>query len=156
MAQAVLTLLERGDWIGTATKLLKELNQIVGESAAKAKNWPKNPKSLRGILNRLSTNLLSKGVEFKPARKKERIIELIRQGRDSCDATDACDADPEKQAKTGVARTTQTTQGEILTTPEKPLFSWMNDAASQASHKNLPCLEDLNWDDVREIETVTL
>lgn len=48
---------EFGDFEGSATELLAELVEIVGDGAARAKVWPKSPSALSGALRRLAPNL---------------------------------------------------------------------------------------------------
>lgn len=54
---------ERPGWTGTATDLLAELAQVVGERVAKAKTWPENARSLSGRLRRAATVLRRTGIE---------------------------------------------------------------------------------------------
>lgn len=139
VASAVLKLaLEGGHWSGTATELLDALSQIAGESAARAKGWPKSPKALTGILRRLSPNLLAKGLDVEFVRGKKRTVSLTRKDTFSCVDSDVCDADPEKQVRNDDARATQATQDEILATPEKPLFSCTGDANDASDAKKHP------------------
>lgn len=51
-----------GEWEGTVSDLLEELDWIAGDSSRCRKDWPKNPKSLGAIINRLSPNLRSIGI----------------------------------------------------------------------------------------------
>lgn len=48
---------ERGDWIGTAGELLKELNKRAEEQDMRQKSWPSSPRGLSGLLRRLAPNL---------------------------------------------------------------------------------------------------
>jgi hypothetical protein len=53
----VRRLAANGGYDGSPTGLLEELNGIVGESAARAKHWPKAPHVLSGELRRLAPSL---------------------------------------------------------------------------------------------------
>ena len=51
-------------WTGTATQLLNALTVEVGETAARAKEWPKTPKALSGRLRRAAPFLRKAGVRL--------------------------------------------------------------------------------------------
>src|SRR5262249_22105771 len=72
----------KGAWTGTASELLAELKALAGD-AAKAKDWPGNPRGMSGRLKRLAPNLRSVGIFVEWARKEDkkrtRIIRLTRQ-----------------------------------------------------------------------------
>jgi hypothetical protein len=53
----VAPLRQLGNFEGTATDLLAELIEIVGDGAARSKVWPKSPSALSGALRRLAPNL---------------------------------------------------------------------------------------------------
>jgi hypothetical protein len=81
-ASAVRTLLTEGEpmWEGTATGLLNALNQIVGETISKSRNWPKVPNVLPGRLRRTAPLLRKAGIEItlgeRAGRARTRIIKL--------------------------------------------------------------------------------
>ncbi len=50
-------------WEGTASELLAALQLQVGDTAARAADWPKRPNKLSGLLKRLTPNLRKIGVE---------------------------------------------------------------------------------------------
>ena len=56
------------EWKGTATELLDELDNRADESVRRSREkdrgWPKNARSLSGILNRLAPNLRGVGVDI--------------------------------------------------------------------------------------------
>jgi hypothetical protein len=52
----------RDEWLGTATELLRELNQFTGESIQKQHIWPKTGKALSNTLRRLAPNLRAAGI----------------------------------------------------------------------------------------------
>jgi hypothetical protein len=69
-------------WEGTAGALLKVLTALIGEEAAKAREWPKSPNALTGKLRRLAPNLRKVGilVEFFRTQDKKRTWKvLLRQ-----------------------------------------------------------------------------
>jgi hypothetical protein len=63
------TLLEAGEFIGTATELLDRLAGIVGESATRRKGWPGNATALSRELARIAPNLRSVGIEVEKRRE---------------------------------------------------------------------------------------
>jgi hypothetical protein len=70
----VAPLRQLGNFEGTATELLAELVEIVGEGAARSKVWPKSPSALSGALRRLAPNLRRTATPI--------TIEFDREGRD--------------------------------------------------------------------------
>lgn len=67
-------------WQGTATQLLGTLTTDAGETIAKAKEWPKTPRTLSGRLRRASTFLRKVGIKvaFEKATGGTRVITLTR------------------------------------------------------------------------------
>jgi hypothetical protein len=63
------TMLESGEFLGTATELLDRLAGIVGESATRRKGWPGNATSLSRELARIAPNLRSVGIEVERRRE---------------------------------------------------------------------------------------
>ncbi len=63
------TLLESGEFLGTATELLDRLGGIVGESATRRRGWPGNATSLSRELARIAPNLRSVGIEVEKRRE---------------------------------------------------------------------------------------
>ncbi|MGD0020091.1 MAG: bifunctional DNA primase/polymerase [Candidatus Limnocylindrales bacterium] len=63
------TMLESGEFVGTATELLDRLAGIVGESATRRKGWPGNATSLSRELARIAPNLRSVGIEVEKRRE---------------------------------------------------------------------------------------
>ena len=63
------TLLESGEFVGTATGLLDRLAGIVGESATRRSGWPGNATSLSRELARIAPNLRSVGIEVEKRRE---------------------------------------------------------------------------------------
>jgi hypothetical protein len=53
----VTPLRKLGDFEGSATELLEQLVELVGDGAARSKVWPKSPSALSGQLRRLAPNL---------------------------------------------------------------------------------------------------
>ncbi len=73
------TLLESGEFMGTATELLDRLAGIVGESATRRKGWPGNATSLSRELARIAPNLRSVGIEVEKRRESHgRRLIVIR------------------------------------------------------------------------------
>ena len=63
------TLLESGEFVGTATELLDRLAAIVGESATRRKGWPGNATTLLRELARIAPNLRSVGIDVEKRRE---------------------------------------------------------------------------------------
>ena len=62
IARPLLDLLEdKGEWLGSSSELLKELESRLGDDVRKLSGWPKNPRSLSGHLKRLAPNLREDG-----------------------------------------------------------------------------------------------
>lgn len=73
------TMLESGEFLGTATELLDRLATIVGESATRRKGWPGNATSLSRELARIAPNLRSVGIEVEKRRESHgRRLIVIR------------------------------------------------------------------------------
>jgi hypothetical protein len=64
----------KAEFEGSASELLKALNEVVPESQQKAKGWPKRPNTLSGILRRIAPPLRKIGVDvvFERDPDKER------------------------------------------------------------------------------------
>ncbi len=78
----VAELPEGGEWVRTMTQLLDELNWEAGDFAQRQRNWPKSPRSLSAILNRLAPNLRAIGLDVTFDRGSgERLIRIRRNGQ---------------------------------------------------------------------------
>jgi len=77
----IRTLLESGEFIGTATELLDRLGGIVGETVTRRKGWPGNATSLSRELARIAPNLRSVGVEIEKRRESHgrRLIAMTAE-----------------------------------------------------------------------------
>jgi hypothetical protein len=64
VASAVLQLVL--PWAGRSSDILNALNAVVGESAAKAKGWPKSARGLSAALKRAAPLLRERGVVVQP------------------------------------------------------------------------------------------
>lgn len=74
------TMLESGEFVGTATELLDRLAGIVGEPATRRKGWPGNATSLSRELARIAPNLRSVGIEVEKRRESHgRRLIAIRE-----------------------------------------------------------------------------
>ena len=70
VAGAVRTLMAtRTEWSGIASSLLRALEEIVGERAARSKTWPASARSLGGQLRRVAPGLRKIGVKVAFERK---------------------------------------------------------------------------------------
>jgi hypothetical protein len=84
IAQPLLELLEQnGEWEGSSTELLKELEDRVSEQIRRAKEWPKTPRALTGHLKRLAPNLRKLGWSPERDRKTKKRTWIIRHRNDS-------------------------------------------------------------------------
>lgn len=74
----IRTILESGEFLGTATELLDRLAGIVGESATRRRGWPGNATSLSRELARIAPNLRSVGIEVEKRRESHgrRVITI--------------------------------------------------------------------------------
>ena len=70
----------QGEWIGTATELLKKLSDLGGEDAQKQWGWPKNGRAVSGQLKRIAPNLRTQGVivNWLPRTSGRRQIQILR------------------------------------------------------------------------------
>jgi hypothetical protein len=59
---------EKSEWSGTATQLLDDLSDEIGERVAKSKEWPTSPRALSGRLRRSATFLRKAGLEISSSR----------------------------------------------------------------------------------------
>src|SRR5262245_38472691 len=80
VAGVIRTLAEHGEWSGTSTELLENLNGLVDDSTRRAKSWPTTPRYLGGEVRRLAPNLRSIGMEVEFTREaraaRRRIITI--------------------------------------------------------------------------------
>jgi len=60
---------DRKEWNGSATELLEELDQIIGEKASKYRYWPKTASALRRRINEVKTNLQQVGIFIKEGQQ---------------------------------------------------------------------------------------
>jgi hypothetical protein len=61
-----------GRWEGTATDLLRRLNDQADERTQKAEGWPKNGQALGGALRRLAPDLRATGLDVEVGKKGPR------------------------------------------------------------------------------------
>jgi hypothetical protein len=76
------------EWSGTASELLRELEEHVAEQLKRSKGWPKNGRAMSGQLKRIAPNLRANGwlVDFR--RESGRRIWWIHPGHDANHAGD--------------------------------------------------------------------
>ena len=65
-----------GEWSGTPTQLLAELNLRVTKGTMRSRDWPQNPISLSKKLIPLQASLLTQGIRVELRRGKERSITI--------------------------------------------------------------------------------
>jgi hypothetical protein len=80
-AQALLTLVSKrpGPWMGTATELLHDLEEITDEKTRKQKSWPGSAGTLSNVLRRLAVNLRAVGVDVTFGKAGRRRIVRVEQ-----------------------------------------------------------------------------
>jgi hypothetical protein len=103
-------LIGAGDWTGTATELLKALEQRVDEAVVRRRDWPKTAAALGIDLRRLAPDLRrveSIEVSFASRHGGARVLTLARLGESPSplsqpsqrDTGDSWDSDPQSRAK---------------------------------------------------------
>jgi hypothetical protein len=89
VGSAVRRLMEkRNQWAGSAQRLLADLEPLIGEQAARAKGWPKQPHFLSGALKRVAPALRKTGIDVtwnREGRDRERVITIERRSVDGPD-----------------------------------------------------------------------
>ena len=96
--RALMTL--RPQWSGTATELLKVLQDQVSEDTKKQQGWPKNAKGLSDRLRRLAPNLRRTGINVLWEKggdpNRTRTIRLEQVGNCASSASASSSEHPEK------------------------------------------------------------
>ena len=88
IARWISDLVDDGDWTGTATELLKKLNNEVDDRTQRERSWPKNARSLSTMLKRIAPNFRRKGVDIQMGREDgERRIHIANMLKDKDDGT---------------------------------------------------------------------
>jgi hypothetical protein len=67
---------DKPEWEGPAKTLLADLDRLIGEGAARKKEWPKTPKSLSGKLTRLAPSFRQIGLQITRLPRTESIRPL--------------------------------------------------------------------------------
>jgi hypothetical protein len=156
VAQAILDLMsDREFWRGTASVLLAELKERVGETTAKSKSFPADATRLSKILNRLKPDLRGVGIEidsYKEGKNRTRYItfEKISPPTQEADArrtlgenlASATEPPAEKafQESTDARRTLGEKSENLASateTPAEKAFQESTDTADAADAKNL-------------------
>ena len=97
--QALLVLLsKRTDlWVGTATQLLHDLEEITDEKTRKQKSWPGSAGTLSNVLRRLAVNLRAVGVDVTFGKAgRQRIIHLEQAGISASPASPSSHGAPDQ------------------------------------------------------------
>src|SRR5262249_54720879 len=95
MAAPLRSLAAEGDFEGTATALLKALQERVDESVTRQPGWPKGARGLSGMLRRLAPNLRAVGVQVDfskghhPRKVQLTIVPTVPTGSNTEDRRDA-------------------------------------------------------------------
>ena len=119
VARPLLELLEaQAGWQGSASELLKALEEQVDDQAKRQHGWPKNPRSLSGHLKRLSPNLRAVGwsVEHDRTSRNDCGPSNVRhRHRHPGTARSRCKTMPTRAVHSAMTQVTVVTQ-----TPEHP------------------------------------
>jgi hypothetical protein len=62
IGESILSIADDGGFTGTASELLRTVNECAGENLRKQVGWPKNGRAISGQLKRIAPNLRQKGV----------------------------------------------------------------------------------------------
>jgi hypothetical protein len=85
IATAIRALMaKRTEWEGTATELLEGLTNVIGEKAAKEKDWPKRPNTLANKLRRVTPDLAKVGIVITSHREghdRTRVFTIKNENR---------------------------------------------------------------------------
>lgn len=89
-------------WTGTATELLKALDEKVSDAVRSPKEWPKLPNALSGKLRRAATFLRKIGIDVNQGergkeRKRNRLITISKTPDSGGDPSSAPSRPPEQQ-----------------------------------------------------------
>jgi hypothetical protein len=66
------------EWVGTSSKLLAALGELVDESHCRGRDWPSSPSALSGRLRRAATNLRKAAIEVAFEREGHLRTRIIR------------------------------------------------------------------------------
>jgi hypothetical protein len=107
VAAAVLSFMKaEDDWQGTASELLKSLNDLTGDDVQRQQGWPKAANALSGALKRLAPNLRAAGVNVsrlnRAGKNGARLIQLEHIRNSSSESSEPTDA-TEYQAETSLS-----------------------------------------------------
>ena len=110
IVQAVLALVGGDTWSGTATQLLDDLNDRVGEEQRRRKDWPRSARGMSNALDRAAPALRRLGIEILRSRDaKQRVITLTKGRRaqqvQGATVTTVTSVMPPDVAKSGAAPT---------------------------------------------------
>jgi len=79
IGEPILEISRKGGFVGTATELLHELDEVANEKLKKEQGWPKNGRSVAGQLKRIAPNLRAKGICVTwPTRSADRRLIKIQ------------------------------------------------------------------------------
>lgn len=86
---------EVGEWIGTSTELLRELEPRVDDATKRLKTWPATARPLGGAIKRLAPNLREAGIDVdfsRRGKKSTRIIVLKSRSERGCNFSSVASA----------------------------------------------------------------
>jgi hypothetical protein len=96
----------RTEWTGTASNLLGDLAEVVGERVVKSKPWPNSPRALAGRLRRGATFLRKVGIEisfWREGRARSRIIRITAPDKAAAESSTPSLISPKPNSGKGFA-----------------------------------------------------
>jgi hypothetical protein len=145
-----------GEWKGTSTDLLEQLESRADDKTKRLEGWPKAARPLSGILKRIAPNLRTAGVGIEFSRTgRKRTISLARSSAESCVTCVTSVSVSELQAVPGDDPVTQNSFGDARDTscvtayaPTVPGESREYDASDAGVAKVTPQSYSLEWTEV--------
>lgn len=123
IAKHIMKIAEDGNWDGQSSELLAHIATLAGDSEKHLRVWPKDAKSLSGVLKRLAPNLRAIGidVEFgtKGRGKEKRRNISIRKSQGACVPSDPSVFDPENAMRCGDCGDASESSGGALGTQQR-------------------------------------
>ena len=120
-----------GQWSGTSTDLIHELEAKADEKTKRLKSWPATPRTLGAAVKRLAPNLREAGIGVEFNRTgRSRTITLTRKEAESCVISVTNDTATNKRGIGGDNSVTQNERGDagddFSVTSETPVNPGVN------------------------------
>jgi hypothetical protein len=143
VAKYVLQVAEAGDWHGTPSELLQHIESVASDGDKRLKVWPKSPRALSGILQRLAPNLRAASVEVAHGRdvdrQRRRFVTVRRTEGDSCVRTVRTVANRENCAVSADAADANSPVSDANGIDAKPDGATVRTQTDAADAKLQPC-----------------